>query len=404
MDRQPGRGLSRRSALPALVLLALALPVAGLLAGCGSKSAPRQAPPPRVYTLRVEPASVPLWRSYVGRVSAYRSANVVARVAGVLRRRLYREGSAVRRGQPLFEIDPAYYRAQLDSDLALLAEDRASLANDRVTLARDRRLLRIGALAQQTVDNDLAAQRSAAAKVQADLAQVAGARLALGYTRVVAPIAGIAGQQQVTAGAVVGSGVNDGGAGGTLLTTVSDIDRVYLNFTISSSELLQLRTGQARRGLQAGVAQAPRVDIELPDGGRYPLPGRLDYAGARVDPATGAVDMRALVANPRHLLLPGMYLRLRVELGRRDGVFLVPQQALQRDAEGAYVLALGADGKVVRSNVVARDTYGNDWMVERGLVAGEQVIVSGLQRARIGRPARAAPWRPPAAAASGPAG
>ena len=404
MDRQPGRALSPRAALPALVLPALVLLLSGLLAGCGSKSAPRQPPPPRVYTLRVEPASVPLWRSYVGRVSAYRSANVVARVAGVLRRRLYREGSAVRRGQPLFQIDPAYYRTQLDSDLALLAEDRASLANDRVTLERDRRLLRIGALARQTVDNDLAAQRSAAAKVQADLAQVAGARLALGYTRVVAPIAGIAGQQQVTAGAVVGGGVNDGGAGGTLLTTVSDIDRVYLNFTIASAELLRLRSRQARRGLRAGGAQAPRVDIELPDGSRYPLPGRLDYAGAQVDPATGAVDMRALVANPRHLLLPGMYLRLRVELGRRDGVFLVPQQALQRDAEGAYVLALGADGKVKRSNVVARDTYGNDWMVERGLAAGEQVIVSGLQRARIGRPARAAPWRPPAAVASGPAG
>ena len=386
--------------VPMLVLAStLAL---GMLAGCDRKAPPRPAPPARVYTLRVEPSSIALRRHFVGRVSAWRSANVVARVAGVLQRRTYREGSEVRRGQPLFQIDPSYYRAQLDSDRALLAEDRATFDNDRLTVARDRALLRIGSVSRQSVDNDEAAARAAAAKVQADQAQLELARLNLGYTRVVAPISGIAGQQRLTVGATVGNGTSDGGAGGTLLTTIQDIRRVYVNFTVSAAELVALRQARAQGRLRPAAHDTGEVSIELPGGVRYPQPATLDFSGVLVDASTGTVDMRAIAPNPRQLLLPGMFVTLDVELGRRDGVFLVPQPALQRDPNGAYLLLVDAAGRVVRSNVEARDMAGHDWVVTRGLEAGDRVIVSGLQQVREGQRVRALTWRGDAAAAAAP--
>jgi membrane fusion protein (multidrug efflux system) len=362
--------------VPMLVLAStLAL---GMLAGCDRKAPPRPAPPARVYTLRVEPSSIALRRHFVGRVSAWRSANVVARVAGVLQRRTYREGSEVRRGQPLFQIDPSYYRAQLDSDRALLAEDRAPF------------------------DNDEAAARAAAAQVQADQAQLELARLNLGYTRVVAPISGIAGQQRLTVGATVGNGTSDGGAGGTRLTTIQDIRQVYVNFTVSAAELVALRQARAQGRLRPAAHDTGEVSIELPGGVRYPQPATLDFSGVLVDASTGTVDMRAIAPNPRQLLLPGMFVTLDVELGRRDGVFLVPQPALQRDPNGAYLLLVDAAGRVVRRNGEARDMAGHDWVVTRGLEAGDRVIVSGLQQVREGQRVRALTWRGDAAAAAAP--
>lgn len=373
-----------------------------LLAGCG-KSAPEKVALPLVETLRVQPGAVALRESFVGRVAAYKSANVVARVSGVLQQRLYREGGQVRQGQALFQIDPAYYRAQWDDDLALLAEDRATLANAIVTARRDRALLAIGSVSRQTVDDAQAAQRSAEAKVQADQAQVATARLNLGYTRVVSPIDGIAGQQQATVGALVGNGTTDSGAGGTLLTTVQDLDRVYVRFTISAADLLELRRAQASGSVRLAGQRHTRVAIILPDGSSYGHPGTLDFAGAQVDPSTGTVDMRAVFSNPRHLLLPGMYVNVDVDLGTREGVFLVPQQALQRDSTGAYLLVVGPHGTERRVDVSAKASQGNDWIVTRGLASGEQVIVSGLQVARPGDRVQASAWAP-ARPASAPAG
>lgn len=375
------------------------IPVLGLLAGCHKAAAPKVSPP-QVYTLSVQAASVPLRLQLVGRVSAYQSATVVARVSGVLLDRLYREGSPVRQGQPLFQIDPSYYKAQLDNDLAVLAEDRATLANATVTAQRDRKLLPVGSVSQQTVDDANAAERSASAKVQADGAQIETARLNLGYARVVAPIDGIAGQQQVTVGAIVGTGTSDSGAGGTLLTTIENIDRVYVNFTISATDLLTLRHAQARGELQRGGQSESRVAIALPDGSSYAHDGTLDFSGILVNATTGAVDMRAVVENPQHVLLPGMYAPITVELGTRKGVFLVPQQALQRDPQGAYAMVVGRGGKVVRKNVTANDAYHGDWIVTHGLADGDRVIVSGLQVAREGQSVVAQAWKAPAEAGS----
>jgi membrane fusion protein (multidrug efflux system) len=386
---------------PPLLAVRLLAVAALLLAGCSKRPPPAAPPPVQVGTLSVHPQSVPLDKQLVGRVSAYYSANVTARVSGVLLDRRYREGSEVHRGQLLFQIDPAFYKAQLDSDLALLAEDRATSINDRITAGRYHKLLPVGSVSQQSVDNADAAARSAAAKVQADEASVESARVNLGYTRVSAPIDGIAGQQQVTVGAVVGSGTSDSGASGTLLTTVEQIDPVYVNFAISAADLTTLREAQAAGHVALAGQSATKVKIGLPNGAGYSRDGVLDFSDVLVNATTGAVDLRARVPNPAHTLLPGMYVTLKVNFGTQDNVFLVPQQAMQRDTVGAYLMVVGANGKAVRKDVEANVNYGTDWIVTKGLADNDKVIVTNLQNVREGAPVSAQPWQAPAQPAPG---
>jgi len=379
---------SQRSALSYLCLI--------VLAAC-SKSAP-PPPPAQVAVVKAQSQSVPLERQFVGRLSPYYSANVTARVSGVLLRRIYTEGSQVRAGQLLFEIDPVFYRAQLNNDLALLAEDQATYVNDHITALRNRKLLPVGSVSQQTVDNSDAAERSAAAKIKADEATVASARVSLNYTRVTAPIGGIAGQQQVTAGAVVGSSTSDTGGSGTLLTTVQQIDPMYVNFTISSADLVTLQDSQSTGSVDLSQQNHTTVKISLPNRASYATPGTLDFSDVSVNAATGSVNLRALVANPQRRLLPGMYVTLTVNFGTQKNVFLIPQQGVQRDTVGAYVLVVGADNKVGRKDVVATDSLGNNWIVTQGLTDGDEIIVTGVQMAREGAQVKPVAWQPPAAA------
>jgi membrane fusion protein (multidrug efflux system) len=377
--------------LPCLVMIALV--------GCSSRKAPPAAAAPKVGTVTAEQQTVPLTRDLVGRLSAYYSANVVARVSGVLVKRAYKEGDEVREGQLLFEIDPSYYTAVLNTTLAVLAEDQATYLNNRVTAARDHKLLPVGSVSQQTVDDADAAERSAAARVQADQAAVETARINLGYTRVTSPISGTASQQQVTQGALVGSATSDTGSGGTLLTTVARIDRLYVNFTISAADLLTLRQAQ---NVALAHQSDTKIEITLPNGSRYDESGALDFSDIAANPATGAVNLRALVANPKHELLPGMYVTLRITLGQQSHVYLIPQQAVQRDTVGAYALVVGPDDKVLRRNVTTSESHGNDWIVTGGLESGDQVIVAGLQGAREGGKVKADPWQSPPLTANPP--
>jgi membrane fusion protein (multidrug efflux system) len=370
--------------LPCLVLI--------VLASCSSGKKPPAAAPPKVGTVTAEQQAVPLTRDLVGRLSAYFSANVVARVSGVLVKRTYKEGGEVKEGQLLFEIDPSYYTAALNNTLAVLAEDQATYTNNRVTAERDHKLLPVGSVSQQTVDDADAAERSAAAKVQADQAAVQTARINLGYTRVTSPISGTASQQQVTQGALVGSATSDTGSGGTLLTTVQRIDPLYVNFTISAADLLTLRQAQ---NVALAHQSDTQVQITLPNGSRYEQSGALDFSDVVANPTTGAVNLRAVVPNPKHELLPGMYVTLRITLGQQSHVYLIPQQALQRDTVGAYALVVGPGDKVLRKNVTTSESYGNDWIVTGGLENGDQVIVAGLQGAHEGGQAKAAPWQSP---------
>jgi membrane fusion protein (multidrug efflux system) len=379
---------SQRSALSYLCLI--------VLAAC-SKSTP-PPPPTQVAVVKAQSQSVPLERQFVGRLSPYYSANVTARVSGVLLRRNYTEGSQVRAGQLLFEIDPVFYRAQLNNDLALLAEDQATYVNDHITAVRNRKLLPVGSVSQQTVDNSDAAERSAAAKVKADEATVESARVSLNYTRVTAPIGGIAGQQQVTAGAVVGNSTSDTGGSGTLLTTVQQINPMYVNFTISSADLATLQDSQSAGSVDLSQQSHTTVQIALPNRASYGTAGTLDFSDVTVNAATGAVNLRALVANPQRRLLPGMYVTLTVNFGQQNNVFLIPQQAVQRDTVGAFVFVVNANNKVGRKDVVATDSLGNNWIVTQGLADGDQIIVTGVQMVREGAPVKVVAWQPSAAA------
>lgn len=366
-----------------------------LLLGACSHSAPPAAPAPEVGVVTLQPQTVPLTRDFVGRLSAYRSADVRARVAGVLLKRDYKEGSEVKAGQPLFQIDPAPLKATLANAEAGLAQAEAAYTNARVNAERAQSLAPKGYISKTDLDNALATARTTRAQVQAARAQVQTARINLGYASVTAPIAGRAGEQQVTEGALVGNGSD------TLLTTVDQIDPLYVNFTISVGELDQLRQAQQGGSVQLRQMNKATVKVTLQNGGVYPETGSVDFSSVNVNPATGAVNLRALLPNPEHSLLPGTFVTLDVGLGERHNAFLVPQPAVQRDAAGTYVFVVGKDGKVTRKGVTTAGTHGVDWIVTRGLAAGDQVVVSGIQVVHAGGMAKAVPWQPSASTPGG---
>jgi membrane fusion protein, multidrug efflux system len=381
---------------------ALLAAAAASLAGCGSSGkGPSQtaAAPPPVTVLAVQPQQVPITRSFTGRLSAYREANVLARVSGVLLKRLYKEGDEVKSGQPLFQIDPAPYRAALDAALAALAQAEANAANAHVTAQRDRELISSHLVSMSQLDTDEAAERSTAAAVKQAAANVESARINLGYTNVTSPIAGIAGEQQVTEGALVGQGTP------TLLTTVDQIDPIYVNFDEPAAQLEELSSLEQTGRVTAASGSQAKVQLTLPDGSPYGVPGTLDFRAATVDPSTGTAALRGIIPNPGHHLLPGMFVNLTLTVGIANHAFLVPQIALQRDAQGPYVLTVGADSTVALKRVQTEDASGTDWIVSSGLSAGDRIIVSGIQAAHPG--SKVAATQAPASAtrsASAPSG
>jgi membrane fusion protein (multidrug efflux system) len=366
------------------------------LAACGGKKeqGPPQMPPPEVGVIKAQPVAAPLTKDLVGRLSAFRSADVRARVAGVLLKRVYEEGTDVKKGQVLFEIDPAVYQANLNSALANLASAQATYANAHKAAERTRQLRPQGYVSQADLDAAEASERSSAAAVKQAQAAVETARINLGFTRVTAPIDGRAGQQQVTEGAIVGNGNADTGASSTLLTTVDQLDPLYINFTVSASDLDRLRRAQASGNVSLSEPDKTTVHVTLPDGSTYEHAGTLDFSGATVDPTTGTVSLRAQLPNPDKRLLPGTYVTIKANLGEQKNVFLVPQQAVARDVAGAYVLVVNQEGKVERKNVTANDMSNGNWVVTNGLATGDQVIASGLQAVQPGAPAKASPWQP----------
>jgi membrane fusion protein, multidrug efflux system len=373
-----------------------------LTTGC-AKHKPPPPPPLPVNVIEVEPQTIELTKDLVGRLAPYLSANVTARVSGVLIKRNYTEGADVKAGQVLFEIDPAYYQAQLDNALGVLGEDEAAYENDRINADRYHKLLPVGSVSKQTVDNTDASVRTDEAKIKADKAQVESARINLNYTKVTSPISGVASQQQYTVGALVGGGTADAGGGGTLLTTVNKIDPVYVNFTMSAADLLTLRNANENGNVSLAQQNRTTVQVLLPDGSLYGDPGVLDFSDVNVNATTGAVNLRAQAPNRRRVLLPGMFVTLRVTLGQQHDVFLIPQSALLRDTAGAYTLTVDANSKVVRKDVTANDSSGNSAIVTQGLAAGDRVIVNNLQAVRDGTQVKAATVAAPPPASNVPA-
>ena len=371
----------RRSLILASGLLALA--------ACGGKEQAAAPPPPEVGVVEVKAQTVPLTRDLVGRLSPYRSADVRARVPGVLLRRVYEEGSDVREGQLLFEIDPAPLQASLGVAQGQLAQAEATYANARSAAERARQLAPQKFVSQNDLDNAVAIERSAGAAVEAARATVRNAQIDLGYAKVTSPIAGRASKQRVTEGALVGQGE------ATLLTTVDQLDPLFANFSISSTELARLRAAQNVSLAGAGKAT---VQVVLPGDRVHEQPGVVDFSDTTVDPETGAVSLRAQVPNPGSTLFPGSFVTLKVNMGELHEVFLVPQEAVLRDANGAFARVIGADGNVERRNLTTGVAHDGNWIVTSGLKAGDKVIVSGVQKAKEGAPVTATPWQPGAPA------
>jgi len=367
--------------------------VLAALSACGKKDAQPPAPPPvEVGVVTVHPETVPLTRDLVGRLSAYRSSDVRARVAGVLVKRVYREGSDVKEGDLLFEIDPAPLKAALDASAATLAQAQATYTNNHIAANRARELVPKGFVSKSDVDNAEAAERTAAASVKQAQANVESAKINLGYASVRAPISGRAGKQQVTEGALVGQ------SDATLLTTIDQIDPIYVNFTLSVTDLESMRRARAAGRATLSDPDKAEIRLTLPDGTPYGESGLLDFSDTTADPATGAVSLRGVIPNKDHSLLPGMYVSIRATLGEQHDVFKVPQAALQRDATGAFVLIVGGDGKIARKDVATEAAADGNWIVQSGIASGDQVIASGIQRAKVGAAAKGMPWQPGPAA------
>jgi len=391
----------RRRASGPLSSALLAPVLALLLAGCGPSPSPgtpvaAAAPPPvEVGVVTVAPGAVGLLVDLPGRTEASRIAQVRARVAGIVKRQLFREGSDVRAGQPLFQIDDAPYRAALAGAEAALARAEANVLQTRAQAERYQPLAEAKAVSQQ----DLVSAQAAFAQAQADVAAAKAARqtaqINLDYAAVGAPIAGRIGRALVTEGALVGQGE------ATQLALVQQIDPLFVNFTQSAADVLRLRraiaAGQLRR---APGADAVSVRVVLEDGSLYPLPGRLLFSDLSVDPGTGQITLRAELPNPKGALLPGLYVRVQLEQAQAQGAVTLPQQAVAQSAQGASVMVVGADGRVAQRAVKLGPAQEAQWVVLEGLAAGEQVVVDGFQKLRPDAIVKPVPWRGAGAAAT----
>jgi len=377
------------------------------LAGCGPKAgapaapagaAPGAAPPPvEVGVVTVTPGTVGLTDELPGRLEASRVAQVRARAAGILQRRLFKEGADVKAGQALFLIDAAPYRAALGSAQATLARAEANLMQASAQAERYKPLLDANAISKQDFINATAAQKQAEADVAAGRASVQTAQINLGYAAVTSPIAGRIGRALVTEGALVGQGE------ATQLAVVQQIDPMYVNFTQSSTEVLRLRAAIASGRLKSAGGGSAAVRVLLEDGSVYPLPGKLLFSDLTVDATSGQITLRAELPNPQSVLLPGMYVRVRLEQAEASDAILLPQQAVNRGAQGDTVKVVAADGRVANRPVKLGGTQGSKWVVLAGLQAGEQVVVDGFQKLRGDGPVKPVPWQP-GGAASAPGG
>ncbi len=373
--------MKNRSLMPRLAGIALL----GLLAACGKQPDPKNAapagapagmPPPEVAVVEARKGEALLTKDLPGRVQAWRTAQVRARVEGVIEKRLFVEGSDVPAGMPLYQIDARTYRTTFEAA-------KAELAAAQAVVNRYRPLVEMKAVSQQELD-------AAEARLRQAEAALARAALDLENTTVPAPIAGRIGRSLVTEGALVGRGE------ATHLATIEQIDPVYVNFTQSSAELLALREAIASGRWKR--ADGARMELVLENGAVYPLPGRLLFSDLAVDPNTGAVSLRAEFPNPKKELLPGMFVRVRYAQARADALITLPQRAVQLSPQGASVLVVDAEGKVAPRPVQLGGMSGSSWTIVAGLQGGEQVIVEGQMKARPGSVVKPVPWTPAAAA------
>lgn len=362
--------------LPALALLLLA-------AGCGAKD-PKKAPPvPEAGYVVLQTQDVPLEVELAGRTTAFETSDVRPQVNGVIKARRFVEGSIVRQGQTLYEIDPSVYQAAVAQAQANVASSQAQLAAAQTKAQRYKPLADIEAVSKQDYTDAVAAAKQAAAQLAQNRAALQSAQINLRFTKVPAPIGGRIGRSLVTTGALVTNGQ------AAPLTTIERLDPMYVDIQQSSSDILQLRRELSRGGV---TPSGTSVELTLEDGSRYPLKGRLEFAEAIVDPNTSSVTLRARFPNPQGLLLPGMFVRARLSQVTASNAILVPQAAISRNPRGeATVVVIGPGNKAQLRTVTATQTVGDKWLVTSGVAAGDRVIVEGLDRARPGTTVKPVP-------------
>ncbi|WP_034695306.1 efflux RND transporter periplasmic adaptor subunit [Acidovorax sp. NO-1] len=391
--------LSKQKTRTALAILTTTM----LLTACGKSGEPApgnsaQMPPVEVGVVTATPGDIGLVTELPGRIEASRIAEVRARAAGILQQRLFKEGSDVKAGQPLFRIDPAPYAAAAESARASLAKAQANLAQASALVERYRPLVGANAISKQEFVNAEAAEKQALADVASAKAAVRTADINLGYASVTSPISGRIGRALVTEGALVGQGE------ATPLAVVQQINPVYVNFTQSASDVYRLRraveSGQFKR---TGDGNAASVKLVMGDGTEYEQPGKLLFTDLSVDSTTGQVTLRAEVPNPKGELLPGLYLRVRLEQAQASNAISLPQQAVTRTQQGDTVSVVGDDGKVSQRAIKISAAQNNRWVVLDGLKAGEKVMVDGFQKLQMlppGTPVKPVPWQAPGTAAA----
>ncbi|EAB8569459.1 multidrug efflux RND transporter periplasmic adaptor subunit AcrA [Salmonella enterica subsp. enterica] len=364
-----------------LTPLAVVLMLSGSLAltGCDDKQdqqGGQQMPEVGVVTLKTEPLQITT--ELPGRTVAYRIAEVRPQVSGIILKRNFVEGSDIEAGVSLYQIDPATYQATYDSAKGDLAKAQAAANIAELTVKRYQKLLGTQYISKQEYDQALADAQQATAAVVAAKAAVETARINLAYTKVTSPISGRIGKSSITEGALVQNGQ------ASALATVQQLDPIYVDVTQSSNDFLRLKQELANGSLKQENGKA-KVDLVTSDGIKFPQSGTLEFSDVTVDQTTGSITLRAIFPNPDHTLLPGMFVRARLQEGTKPAALLVPQQGVTRTPRGdATVLVVGADNKVETRQIVASQAIGDKWLVTDGLKAGDRVVVSGLQKVRPG--------------------
>ena len=370
------------------------------LTGCKKQNGPGGMPQggtPEVGIIVIQPQRVALTTELAGRTSAFLIAEVRPQVSGIIKNRLFTEGADVKAGEVLYQIDPATYEAAYNSAKAALARVEANLIPVRLKAGRYQELVKINAVSQQDYDDASAALKLTEADVEAGKAALETVRINLAYTKLTAPISGRIGRSSVTTGSLVTANQV------APLSTIQQLDPVYVDVTQSSAELLRLKhklaTGQVKN-----KGKGAKVKLLLEDGTPYPLTGTFKFSDVTVDPGTGSVIIRTVFPNPKQVLLPGMYVRAILEEGVSEQAILVPQRGVTRNPAGnAMVMLVGNEEKVEPRVIKVVQTVGENWLVSDGLKAGDRVILEGLQKARPGTPVKAVPFGsktegPPAAA------
>jgi membrane fusion protein (multidrug efflux system) len=370
---------NKSSAWPKVILMTTLSVCIGLTA-CGKKDAAADAkttPPAEVTVTIAQHAAITQYVELAGRTSAFQLSPVIPQVSGIILKRLFQEGSIVKEGQPLYQIDPALYSAAVDSASAAVQRNKANLAAFKVTAQRYKDLIATNAVSKLDYDNAVQQVALSEADLAASQATLKTAQINLSYATIRSPITGQSGVSNVTAGALVTANQ------ATPLVTIQQMDPMYVDISQSSADMLKLR-----QQIQSGSISKPdsaSLSLTLEDGSSYPDKGRLEFSNASVDPANGSVILRAVVPNPSGLLLPGMYVKSKLTQGVVNDAMLLPQQAVTHDPQGnAVVLVVATDGTVSQRTIQIGAAQGNQWIVTGGLKNGEQVILEGSQKAKPG--------------------